>query len=80
MSMTLPLRINSLSEFADDTSVIISNRNFEDFCTVSNSDLSHMTEWFAANKSGLNLEKTKIVKFNVFHVRALYHTKIIFST
>jgi hypothetical protein len=33
----LPLRINSLSEpivVADDTSVIISNRNFEDFSTI----------------------------------------------
>jgi hypothetical protein len=43
----LPLRIHSLSEtilFADDTSVIISNRNFEDFCTISNSVLSNMIE------------------------------------
>ena len=35
----LSLRINSVSEpilFADDTSVIISSRNFEDFCSVSN--------------------------------------------
>jgi hypothetical protein len=62
----LPLRINSLSEpilFADDTSVIISNRNFEDFCTISNSVLSSMIEWFAANKLVLNLEKTNIMKF-----------------
>jgi hypothetical protein len=62
----LPLRINSLSEpilFADDTSVIISNRNFEDFCTISRSVLSRMTDWFSANKLGLNLEKTNIMKF-----------------
>ena len=41
----LPLRINSVSEpilFADYTSVIISNINFEDFCSVSNLVLSHM--------------------------------------
>jgi hypothetical protein len=62
----LPLRITSLSEpilFADDTSVIIPNRNFEDFCTLSNSVLSHTIEWFAANKFVLNLEKTNITKF-----------------
>jgi hypothetical protein len=62
----LPLRINSLSEpmlFADDTSVIISNRNFENFCTISNSVLSNMIEWFSANKLVLNLEKTNIMKF-----------------
>jgi hypothetical protein len=41
----LPLSISSLAEpilFADDTSVVISNRNFEDFSTVSNLVLSHM--------------------------------------
>jgi hypothetical protein len=62
----LPLRINSLSEpvlFADDTSVIICNRNFEGFFTISNSVLSHMIEWCAANKLALNLEKTNTVKF-----------------
>ena len=39
------LRINSLSEpitFGDDTSVIIWNRNFKDFCSESNLFLSHM--------------------------------------
>jgi hypothetical protein len=62
----LPLRINSISEpvlFADDTSVIIYNRNFEDFCTISNSVLSSMIEWFSANKLVLNLEKTNTMKF-----------------
>ena len=41
----LPLRINSVSQltsFADDTSVIISSRNFEDFCAMSKLILSHM--------------------------------------
>jgi hypothetical protein len=55
--------MNSLAEailFADDTSVIISNRNFEDFNTVSNLILSHMIEWFTANKL---LDKTDIMKF-----------------
>jgi hypothetical protein len=35
----LPLRINSVSEsvlFTGDSSVIISNRNIEDFCSMSN--------------------------------------------
>jgi len=35
----LPLRTNFISElimFVDDMSVIISNRNFGDFCTMSN--------------------------------------------
>jgi hypothetical protein len=62
----LPLRINSLAEpilFADDTSIIISNKNFEDFSTVTNLVLSHMIEWFTVNKLVLNLDKTNIMKF-----------------
>jgi hypothetical protein len=41
----LPLRVNAVSEaifFADDTSVIISTRNFEDIYSVSNLILSHI--------------------------------------
>jgi len=55
----LPKRINSLSEpilYADDTSVIIINRNFEDFFSVSNLVLSCIIEWYEANKLVLNLE------------------------
>jgi hypothetical protein len=43
----LPLRTNFLSElimFVDDTSVIISNRNFGDFSTMSNLVLFGMTD------------------------------------
>jgi hypothetical protein len=56
----LPPIINNLSKptiFADDTSVIISSKNFDDFCTISNTVLSHMSDWFTANKLALNLEK-----------------------
>jgi hypothetical protein len=62
----LPPRINSVSEpilFVDDTSVIISNRNFEDFFSVSNLVLSHMIKWFAANNLVLNLDKVNVMKF-----------------
>jgi hypothetical protein len=61
----LPLRINSVSEpilIADYTSVIISNRNFEDFYSVSNLVLFPTIKWFAANKLVLNLGKTNIIK------------------
>jgi hypothetical protein len=53
----LPLRKNSVLEpilLVDDTSVIISSRNFEDFCSVSNLVLSHTIKWFAANNLVLN--------------------------
>ena len=62
----LPLKINSLPEpilFADDTGVIISNRDLEDFSTTAHLVLSHLIEWFSANKLVLSLEKTSIMKF-----------------
>jgi hypothetical protein len=61
----LPLRINSVSEpilFGYYTSVIISNRNFEDICSVvSNLVLSHMM--FAAAELVLNLDQMNIMKY-----------------
>ena len=62
----LSLRINSLAEpilFADDTSVIFSNRNFIEFSTTAKLVLARMIEWFSANKLVLNPEKTNILKF-----------------
>jgi hypothetical protein len=62
----LPLVKNSASEpilLADNTSVIISSRNFDYFCAVSNLVLSHMIKWFAANNVVINFDKTNIMKF-----------------
>jgi hypothetical protein len=62
----LPPTVNNLSNhtiFADDKSVIISSKNVDDFCTISNTVLSHVTEWFTAIKLALNLEKTNIIQF-----------------
>jgi len=66
----LPPRINSVSEpilFGDYTSVIISNRNFEDICSVSNLVLSHMM--FAAAELVLNLDKMNIMKY----IKKIHH-------
>jgi hypothetical protein len=49
--------------FADDTSVIISSRNFKDFCSVANLVLSQMIKWFAANNEVINLEN----EYNEIH-------------
>jgi len=62
----LLLGINFVSEpllFTDDTSDIISSRNFKYFCSVSNLVLSDMIKWFAAYKSILNLDKINIMIF-----------------
>jgi hypothetical protein len=61
-----PLRINYVTEtilFADDIRVIISSRNFEEFCSVSNLVFFHVIKWFVANNLVLNLDKTSIMKF-----------------
>jgi len=42
--------------FTNDTSVIISSRNFKDFC-------SHMMKWFATNNLVLNLDATNMMTF-----------------
>jgi hypothetical protein len=47
----------------NDTSVIISSRNFKDFCSESNFVLSCMIKWFSANQLVLNLDKTNRMKF-----------------
>jgi hypothetical protein len=62
----LPLRINSFAEpilFADDTSVILSDRNFIEFSTIAKLVLAHTIGYFSANNLVLNLEKTNIMKF-----------------
>jgi len=58
------LRVNFISEpiiFADDTSVMISSKSFDNICTVSNLVLSYMSEWFAANDFLLNLDQMNII-------------------
>jgi hypothetical protein len=62
----LPQTVNTLAIpiiFADDTSVIISSKNLDDFCRLANRVVSHMSKWFAANKLALNLDKINIIKF-----------------
>jgi hypothetical protein len=46
-----------------DTGVIITDKNFDDFCTLANSVLCNMNNCFTANKLALILDKTKIMKF-----------------
>jgi hypothetical protein len=49
--------------FADDAGVIIFIKNLDDFCMLSNKDLSQMSQWFSANKLSLYLDKTNVIKF-----------------
>jgi hypothetical protein len=67
----LPPTINTLAIaiiFADDTRALISSKNLDDFCMLSNRVLSLMSECFAAKKLALNLDKTNTIQFTTINV------------
>jgi hypothetical protein len=77
--------VSELILFPDDTSVIISSRQFTDFSSLRNSFLSHITKWLAANNIVLNLDKRKILKFttkNSLHstLHMIYKEKCVEET
>jgi hypothetical protein len=60
----LPPNLNTLANpiiLADDTSVIISSKKFDDFCRISNIVFCPISKWFAAIRLALNLDKTNIM-------------------
>jgi hypothetical protein len=61
-----PLTINKLADsilFADDTSIIISNTNPEEFKNIINSVMTEITDWFQSNLLTLNYNKTTFLQF-----------------
>jgi len=57
----LSLSINKLANpilFADDTTIIISNTNPEEFMNNTNSVMTEITNWFQSNLLTLNCNKT----------------------
>jgi hypothetical protein len=73
----LPPTLNTSSLpiiFADDISVIICSKNFDDFCIQSNKVLSQMSIRFSANKLFLNLDKTNVTKYITKTYRNIHKT------
>jgi len=61
-----PLTINKLADsilFADDTSIIISNTNPEEFKNIINSVITEKMNWFQSNLLTLNYNKTTFLQF-----------------
>jgi hypothetical protein len=61
-----PLGVNTKSDailFANNISVLTSNKNFNEFKNTFNTVLNHITTWFHVNQLILNMDKTNIVKF-----------------
>jgi hypothetical protein len=62
----LPLSVNKLASvflFADDTSILVTDKNHCALKDKVTGTLSHIANWFAANKLVLNINKTNIINF-----------------
>ena len=49
--------------FADDTNLFYSHNNVKELFRTMNAELSHLNDWFCANKLSRNTDKTKYVLF-----------------
>ena len=49
--------------FADDTSIVISNTNPEDFKNTINTVMTEIMDWFQSNLLTLNFNKTTFLQF-----------------
>ena len=61
----LPLTLNKVASsilFADDTSIIISNTNPEEFKTSIDTIMTDINNWFMSNFLTLNFNKTKFLQ------------------
>ena len=56
---------NFISLFADDTKITISSKNKQEAETKSNLAMFNANKWFINNKLTLNLDKTRIINFNM---------------
>ena len=50
--------------FADDTNFFYSHNKVKELFRTMNAELSHLTDWFCANKLSLNTDKTNYVLFD----------------
>jgi len=62
LSLTISKLANPIL-FADDTSIIISNTNPEEFKNNINSVMTEITNWFQSNLLTLNCNKTNFMQF-----------------
>jgi hypothetical protein len=68
----IPRRIKTDSKsllYADDTSVLITGNSLHDLQMKSVSVLNYMSKRFAMNGLLLNLDETKVMKFNINHLQ-----------
>jgi hypothetical protein len=77
----LPSQINAFAEvitFADDTSILVSDDNYDELKNVLNSVWLHISKWFQANYHRLKVEKTSMLIFAPAKL-VYYPLKLVFS-
>ena len=57
--------------FADDTNVFLSGKDVTKLYSLANDELVRVTDWLAANKLSLNINKTKCILFSPNRARKL---------
>ena len=50
--------------FADVTNLLYSHNNVKELFRIVNAELSHLNDWFCANKLSLNTDKAKDILFH----------------
>ena len=50
-------------QFADDTNLFHTNKSLKNLNKLVNHDMKQLKNWLSANKTSLNIEKTKLVVF-----------------
>jgi hypothetical protein len=50
-------------KFVDDTSILDSHDNYDDFKNMLNSVLINISKWFKTNHLSFNVEKNSVVRF-----------------
>lgn len=53
--------------FADDTTLLLSNKNYNLLIEETNKEICHLYKWFSLNKLSVNIDKTNYTIFNPHH-------------
>ena len=61
------LRYSSCLAFADDTTILISEKNQKNLYNNANEELNNIDNWLMTNKLSLNIDKTKCMHFKTLN-------------
>ena len=70
------VKYSTVHHFADDTNLLVTNKNLEIVQKRLNHDLKHLSNWLRANKISLNASKTELIIFRDPRKKIHHETKI----